>query len=77
MYIEEQVMKLTNYFINFCQKNPELCPHDWKIQSISTISDTEKHKYYECVLCGQTHTEVLNRQPDESNWNWERRTGWF
>lgn len=77
MYIEEQIMKLTNYFINFCKKNPDLCPHDWQIQSISTISETEKHKHYQCSLCDQYHKEVLIREPNESDWNWEHRTGWF
>lgn len=77
MYIEEQVMKLTNYFIDFCRKNPDLCPHDWKIQSISTISDTEKHKHYSCPLCNSYNRQVLIREPEESDQSWEFRTDWF
>jgi transcription elongation factor Elf1 len=77
MYIEEQVVKLTEYFIGFCRKNPDLCPHDWQLTSISTVSETEKHKVYQCSLCGQSRTEVLIREPNESDWNWKDRTGWF
>ena len=52
MYIEDKVMKLTEYFINFCHKNPDLCPHDWEWHWCRKDNDTTKTSGYECPLCG-------------------------
>lgn len=73
MYIEEQVMRLTQYFISFCHKNPDLCPHDWEFSWCRKDNDTAKTSGYKCPLCGAERTVQLIRQEDESDYDWERR----
>lgn len=60
-------------FFRFCEQHPDLCPHDWRWAWSRTDSETTKTSGYKCGLCGSEKAIQLERQENESDYDWERR----
>lgn len=56
----EDLEKAANLIFDLCKNHPDLCPHDWKVTSITGIDTGKEVRHYKCSICGQTkHDTVL------------------
>lgn len=61
-----QLEFIATKFIELCQKNPDICPHDYHWSENVKVEGTDLTRvYYKCSICGRKKYELVEQEEME------------
>ena len=52
--------KATEKFFEMCSQHPEICPHDYRLHTVTTNEDGKRTEQYKCTMCGKEYTSTTS-----------------